>query len=159
MTASNTVALGLIHNTIEATIEATIDNAIDNTTAATVQSALRDCFDPSLPCNIVDLGLIQSVSLTHDPDAPGAAIPGVSPKYSVAITLLPTTHDDNVNALLVAQVQNRLAGLEQVLHTTVTLLDFPAWTPHRITPAGRRTLGLDGNPSLIQISGARSSTR
>ena len=143
MTASNTAAL----DSTEVTLEATI------------QSALRDCFDPSLPCNIVDLGLVQSVTLTHDPDAPGAAIPGVPPKYRVAITLLPTTHDDTANAHLVAQVQNRLAGLQQVLHTAVTLLDTPLWTPQRITPAGRRTLGLEGNPNLIQISSATSSTR
>ncbi len=134
----------------------TVNNTqADSMIEAQVQSALRDCFDPSLPCNIVDLGLVQSVTLTHDPQAPGANIPGVPPKYRVAITITPTTQDDTANAHLAAQVQNRLAGLEQVLHTAITLLDAPAWTPQRITPAGRRTLGLEGNPNLIQISGVQ----
>jgi metal-sulfur cluster biosynthetic enzyme len=124
-------------------------------TESDIQAALRDCFDPSLPCNIVDLGLIESIQLTRDPDAPGANIPGVPPKYRVVIALIPTTQDEAAATQLSAQIQNRLAGLEQVFHSNVTLLDRPVWTPQRITPAGRRLLGLDGNPSLVQISGSR----
>jgi metal-sulfur cluster biosynthetic enzyme len=121
----------------------------------TIQAALRDCYDPTLPCNIVDLGLVESITLTPDPEAPGATIPGVPPKFRATITLTPTTQDEAANAQLAAQIQNRLAGLETILHTEVTLLDQPTWTPQRITPAGRRLLGLEGNPNLIQISSAR----
>jgi metal-sulfur cluster biosynthetic enzyme len=122
-----------------------------NTTEATLHAALRDCYDPTLPCNIVDLGLIQSATLTPAPEAPGANIPGVPQKFRATITLTPTTQDETSNAQLSAQIANRLAGLEHILSTSVILLDQPLWTPHRITPAGRRTLGLDGNPSLVQI--------
>jgi metal-sulfur cluster biosynthetic enzyme len=120
-----------------------------------IQAALRDCYDPTLPCNIVDLGLVESITLTPDPEAPGATIPGVPQKFRVTITLTPTTQDEAANAQLTAQIQNRLAGLETILHTEVTLLQNPTWTPQRITPAGRRLLGLEGNPNLIQISSAR----
>ena len=129
--------------------------AIDNTVESTVHSALRDCFDPALPCNIVDLGLVENITLTHDPEAPGAGIPGVPPRFRVAIAIVPTTQDEAAIAQLSAQIQNRLAGLEQVIHTEVIFLHQPIWTPQRITPAGRRLLGLDGNPNLIQISAAR----
>ena len=128
--------------------------AIDNTVESTVHSALRDCFDPALPCNIVDLGLVENIALTHDPEAPGAGIPGVPPRFRVAIAIAPTTQDEAAIAQLSAQIQNRLAGLEQVIHTEVIFLQQPIWTPQRITPAGRRLLGLDGNPNLIQISAA-----
>jgi metal-sulfur cluster biosynthetic enzyme len=124
----------------------------------TIHAALRDCYDPTLPCNIVDLGVVESITLTPDPEAPGATIPGVPQKFRATITLIPTTtHSDAeaANAQLIAQIQNRLAGLETILHTQVTLLDHPTWTPQRITPAGRRQLGLEGNPNLIQISSAR----
>ena len=124
-------------------------------TEQTIREALRDCYDPTLPCNIVDLGVVESITLTPDPEAPGATIPGVPQKFRVAITLTPTTPDDAANAQLAAQIQNRLAGLETILHTEVTLLHNPTWTPQRITPAGRRLLGLEGNPNLIQISSAR----
>ena len=124
-----------------------------------IHAALRDCYDPTLPCNIVDLGLVETITLTPDPEAPGATIPGVPRKFRVAIALLPKTQDEAVDspeiAQLTAQIQNRLAGLETILHTEVTLLQSPTWTPQRITPAGRRLLGLDGNPNLIQISSPR----
>jgi metal-sulfur cluster biosynthetic enzyme len=122
-----------------------------DTIEAALQRALRDCFDPSLPCNIVDLGLVQSIALTPDPDAPGSTIPGALPKFRATISLIPTTHDEAANAQLTAQIANRLAGLEQIIHSDVILLDSPAWSPQLITPAGRRTLGLDGNPNLVQI--------
>ena len=124
-------------------------------TESDIQAALRDCFDLSLPCNIVDLGLVESIQLTRAPDAPGAGIPGVPAKYCVAIELVPTTLEEAAGAQLSAQIQNRLAGLEQVLRSDVTLLSRPVWTPQRITSAGRRLLGLDGNPNLVQISGSR----
>src|ERR1700738_1508568 len=125
--------------------------AIDNTVESTVHSALRDCFDPALPCNIVDLGLVENIALTHDPEAPGAGIPGVPPRFRVAIAIVPTTQDEAAIAQLSAQIQHRLAALDEVVHTEVIFLHHPIWTPQRITPAGRRLLGLDGNPNLIQI--------
>jgi metal-sulfur cluster biosynthetic enzyme len=120
-------------------------------TESDILLALRDCYDPILPCNIVDLGLIRSISITPDSEAPGANIPGVPQKHKIQIDLTPTQTDEAANAQLQAQITNRLAGLETVSQTTVTLLNEPAWTPLNITPAGRKTLGLDGNPNLIQI--------
>ena len=118
---------------------------------ADILAALRDCYDPTLPCNIVDLGLIRSITITPDLEAPGARIPGVAPKYRIQIALTPTPSDEAATAQLTAQIVNRLAGLEAVSHTTVTLLDRPVWSPLDITPAGRRRLRLDANPTLVQI--------
>jgi len=120
-------------------------------TEVDILTALRDCYDPILPCNIVDLGLIHSIAVTADGDAPGSNIPGVPQKHRIEIEVTPTQSDEASNSQLSAQIANRLAGIETVSHTTVILLDKPAWTPLNITPTGRRTLGLDGNPSLIQI--------
>ncbi|HEX3967053.1 MAG TPA: iron-sulfur cluster assembly protein, partial [Edaphobacter sp.] len=46
-------------------------------TETEILAALRDCYDPVLPCNIVDLGLIRSVAITPDLEAAGSGIPGV----------------------------------------------------------------------------------
>lgn len=118
---------------------------------ADILAALRDCYDPALPCNIVDLGLVQKIVITPDADAPGAGIPGVPQKHSIQIELILTSATEEAAAQLTAQIANRLAGIEQVSHTVVTILDSPAWTPTSITPTGRRILGLDGNPNLVQI--------
>jgi metal-sulfur cluster biosynthetic enzyme len=120
-------------------------------TESDILTALRDCYDPILPCNIVDLGLIQSIAITPDREAPGSNIPGVPQKHRIEIAVTPTQSDEASNSQLSAQIANRLAGIEAVSHTTINLLDKPAWTPLNITPTGRRILGLDGNPSLIQI--------
>ncbi len=113
--------------------------------------ALRDCYDPEIPCNIVDLGLIESLVITPDPDAPGTGIPGVPARHRVCISLIPASATEAPQAQLTAQITNRLAGLPTISHTTVELLDEPRWSPLRITPAGRRILGLDGNRNLVQI--------
>jgi metal-sulfur cluster biosynthetic enzyme len=120
-------------------------------TESNILEALRDCFDPTLPCNIVDLGLVRSLQIAPDPEAPGAGIPGVPQKHLIQIELALTNPTDEAAAQLTAQIRNRLAGLEEAGDTTVILVDHPVWTPQQITPAGRRILGLDGNPTLVQI--------
>jgi metal-sulfur cluster biosynthetic enzyme len=120
-------------------------------TEANIRTALRDCYDPEIPLNVVDLGLVQSITISPDLEAPGTNIPGVPQKHRVHIHLIPTHPTEAAEAHLRAQIINRLAGLEAVTQTTITILSAPVWTPQNITPAGRRILGLDGNPSLIQI--------
>jgi metal-sulfur cluster biosynthetic enzyme len=120
-------------------------------TEADIHAALRDCYDPVLPCNIVDLGLLRALTITPDPEAPGATIPGVPQKHRIHVALTLTNPTDEAEAQLRAQIQNRLAGIETVSETTVDFLHQPAWSPLQITPAGRRILGLEGNPNLVQI--------
>jgi metal-sulfur cluster biosynthetic enzyme len=120
-------------------------------TEAQILAALRDCYDPELPCNIVDLGLIRSITIQPDHEAPGTTIPGVPQKHRIQIHLTLTNPTEAAEAQLTAQIANRLAGLEAVSQTVTTILPTPIWTPQQITPAGRRILGLDGNPSLVQI--------
>ena len=120
-------------------------------TESDILLALRYCYDPVLPCNIVDLGLVRSITIAPDLEAPGSNVPGVPQRYKIQIDLTPTQTDEAANAHLTAQIANRLAGLETISQTIVTLLIEPSWTPLNITPTGRRTLGLDGNPHLVQI--------
>lgn len=120
-------------------------------TQSEIITALRDCYDPELPCNIVDLGLVRAIAIAPDSEAPGAGIPGVPQKHFVQIDLILTHPSEDTEAQLRAQIANRLAGLEAVSQTTITVHTEPAWSPANITSAGRRILGLDGNPNLIQI--------
>lgn len=118
---------------------------------ADILEALRACYDPQLACNIVDLGMVNGVAIAADAEAPGAGISGVPQKHRIAITISPTHHDEAGLAQLAAQIGNRLAGLEAVSGTAVSFITDPPWTPLRITPAGRRILGLEGNRNLVQI--------
>ncbi|MBS1820424.1 MAG: metal-sulfur cluster assembly factor [Acidobacteria bacterium] len=113
--------------------------------------ALRDCYDPALPCNIVDLGLVRAISVAPDPEAPGAGIPGVPQKHRIRVEFTLTSPTDEAAAQVTAQIRNRLAGLEEAGDTEVVMVTEPAWSPLQMTLAGRRALGLDGNPNLVQI--------
>jgi metal-sulfur cluster biosynthetic enzyme len=108
-----------------------------------ILAALRDCYDPEVPCNIVDLGLIYNVAVAPDPDAPGAGIPGVPPRHSVHIALTLTSPGCPAHTQIVAQIENRLAAFQTISRTSVDLVWQPAWTPHRISPDGRKRLGID----------------
>jgi metal-sulfur cluster biosynthetic enzyme len=105
--------------------------------------ALRDCYDPELPLNIVELGMVDTIALARDVDAPGARIPGVPDRYAVRVTLLPSERDETAEAQLAGVVHNRLAGLPELSRIAVQFAAAPQWTPARISPDGRRRLGLD----------------
>jgi metal-sulfur cluster biosynthetic enzyme len=88
---------------------------------------LRDCHEPILRHNIVDAGLIRAATVTLDSEAPGSGITGVPPRYVAKITLVARGSDEAANARLVAQIENRLLGVQAISRVTVTLL--PALFP------------------------------
>lgn len=96
-------------------------------TEADLLNALRDCYEPLQRRNVVDLGLVQCVSLAVDHDAPGASIRGAAPRFVARIALRAPGSDDARNAQLVAVIENRLAGIPAVSRSEVQLL--PALFP------------------------------
>ena len=96
-------------------------------TDADLVNALRDCYDTLQQRNIVDLGLVQSAVLVRDPEAAGASVRGIPPRYIAHITLRAPSSDDTRNAHLRAQIENRLAGLHEISCTDIEML--PALFP------------------------------
>ncbi|MDR3746462.1 MAG: metal-sulfur cluster assembly factor [Acidobacteriaceae bacterium] len=123
---------------------------------AAIRSALRDCYDPELPCNIVDLGLVYGIALTLDPDAPGSGIPGVPARYRVAVQITLTTPGCPAHTQIAAQIENRLAAFESVSQTSVELVWQPVWSPERITPEGRLRLGINASNPLFAKTRAKN---
>jgi len=105
--------------------------------AEDILTALRDCFDPEVKLNLVDLGLIYNVATDPDPHA----APGF-PRQRVKVTMTLTTPQCPASGLIFEQVHNRLASIPQVSKVEVDLVWEPKWTPHRISDAGRKQLGL-----------------
>jgi metal-sulfur cluster biosynthetic enzyme len=99
--------------------------------------ALRDCFDPEVKLNLVDLGLIYDVAIEPDPNSTPAF-----PRQRVKVTMTLTTPQCPASGLIFEQVHNRLASIQQVSKVEVDLVWEPKWTPHRISAAGRKQLGL-----------------
>ncbi len=110
-----------------------------------ILTALRDCFDPEMKLNLVDLGVIYGVETGPDPDS--------TPKWPrqwVRVTLTLTKAESPANGLILEQVQNRLAGIPDISKVELILVWEPQWTPHRITESGRRQLGIQAG--LVAIS-------
>jgi metal-sulfur cluster biosynthetic enzyme len=107
-------------------------------TETDIFTALKDCYDPEVPVNIVDLGLIYSVTLEPDPDSTPAF-----PRQRVAIEMTLTTPHCPAHSMMVEQVKNRLAGIRDISQTEVNLVWQPTWGPERITAEGRKTLGFE----------------
>src|SRR5271154_5358246 len=74
-----------------------------------VLTALRDVYDPELPVNIVDLGLIYCVAVSPDPDAPGMV-----PRQQVEIDITMTSKGCPSHERIIEQVKNRLAGVRGI---------------------------------------------
>jgi metal-sulfur cluster biosynthetic enzyme len=102
-----------------------------------IRSALRDVYDPELPVNIVDLGLVYNIALAPDPDAPG-----MMPRQKVSVDLTLTTPGCPSHTLITEQIRNRLAGLPEVSETEVNLVWEPRWSPARIAPEAQQRLGI-----------------
>lgn len=102
-------------------------------TDADLLNALRDCYDTVQQRNIVELGLVRSASLARDENAPGAQIRGVPTRFIARIALRAPSSDDARNAELRAQIENRLAGLQEISRTEIEMLPalFPILTEGR----------------------------
>jgi len=93
-----------------------------------VLEALRDVYDPEIPINIVDLGLVYEVGV-EDGDV------------DVRMTL--TFAGCGMGPYIAQQAEWRLAELEGIEDINVDLVFDPPWTPEMITEEGKKLLGLD----------------
>ncbi|MXY45689.1 MAG: metal-sulfur cluster assembly factor [Chloroflexi bacterium] len=93
-----------------------------------VYEALRDVYDPEIPVNIVDLGLVRDVAL-------------VEKNVDVKMTL--TFAGCGMGPYIAQQAEWRLAEIEGLEDINVDLVFDPPWTPDEITDEGRKLLGLD----------------
>jgi probable FeS assembly SUF system protein SufT len=98
-----------------------------------VWDTLRNCFDPEIPVNIVDLGLVYDMHIEPLP-AGGNAI-------SVKMTL--TATGCGMGGAIAGDAQQKLLCLPGVHEAKVDIVWDPPWHHSMITPAGRKTLGLD----------------
>jgi probable FeS assembly SUF system protein SufT len=93
---------------------------------------LKNCYDPEIPVNIVDLGLIYGLSV-RDAESGGKQV-------DVQMTL--TAPGCGMGPSLAADAQQRLLSVPGVTSANVALVWGPPWTPDRISPEGREKLGM-----------------
>ena len=97
-----------------------------------VYDTLRNCYDPEIPVNIVDLGLIYDCHLE----------PMGSASYRVDVKMTLTAPGCGMGPMLAQDVQNKLLGLEAVDDVAVELVWDPPWNQAMMSEAAKLQLGL-----------------
>jgi len=93
-----------------------------------VIDALRTCFDPEIPVNIYELGLIYEVKVTPPGDV-GIRMTLTSPHCPVAGSLPP-------------EVEAKARAVPGVTSAKVELVWDPPWEPSRMSEAAKLELGM-----------------
>jgi probable FeS assembly SUF system protein SufT len=99
-----------------------------------VWAQLRECYDPEIPVNIVDLGLIYSVEFNEDDSGKGKRI-------SVKMTL--TAPGCGMGPTLARDAEQRILAVPGVASASVELVWDPPWSPALISTAGKEKLGME----------------
>ena len=94
-----------------------------------VTKALKEVYDPEIPVNVVDLGLIYGIEIDDDS------------RVHVEMTL--TAAGCGMGPFIAQQAEWAVAELDGVKDVDVEITFEPAWTPEKITEDGRKLLGLD----------------
>ncbi len=94
--------------------------------------AMKQCYDPEIPCNVVDLGLIYDVKTTP--------LPSTRSKVDVKMTL--TAMGCGMGPAIAAQVRDRLLEVPGVEEADVQIVWDPPWNQSMITDDGKKRLGL-----------------
>jgi probable FeS assembly SUF system protein SufT len=93
---------------------------------------LRNCYDPEIPVNIVDLGLIYSLEVSDATEG--------GKHVRVQMTL--TAPGCGMGPSLAADAEQRLLSVPGVTSASVELTWNPPWSPDRISQQGREKLGM-----------------
>lgn len=97
-----------------------------------IDKRLRTCFDPEIPVNIVDLGLVYERRITEHAEG----------GYDVAVTMTLTAPGCGMGDVLAADVRQKLLGIRDVRHVEVTIVFDPPWDRSRMSEAAQLQLGM-----------------
>ncbi|HVP55773.1 MAG TPA: metal-sulfur cluster assembly factor [Candidatus Eisenbacteria bacterium] len=98
--------------------------------------ALKECYDPEIPVNIVDLGLVYEVRVMPT-EVPGAQGDNIAVEMTLTAPGCPSS------GFITDQVKQRLLRLPGVSDAKVELVWYPQWTPERLSAEARKQLGID----------------
>ncbi|MFZ5495259.1 MAG: iron-sulfur cluster assembly protein [Verrucomicrobiota bacterium] len=98
-----------------------------------VWAALKTCFDPEIPVNIVDLGLVYDLAIEKTP-AGG---------HSVEVKMTLTAPGCGMGPVIAEDARSKIARLPTVESAKVHIVWDPQWTPQMISDTGRKVLGIE----------------
>ncbi len=100
---------------------------------ARIWEQLRTCYDPEIPVNIVDLGLVYDMHLTAQEDG----------RHRVDVKMTLTAQGCGMGASIAADARYKILDLPSVAAADVEIVWSPVWNPNMISPEGRAKLGME----------------
>jgi probable FeS assembly SUF system protein SufT len=119
-----------------------IENAPAEFSEQLVWDQLKTVYDPEIPVNVVDLGLIYECNI--------APVEGGN---QIGIKMTMTAPGCGMADVLKADIQRKLAGLPSVKDLRVEVVFDPPWNPARMSEAARLQLGLDLDSASFPVYG------
>jgi probable FeS assembly SUF system protein SufT len=107
-------------------------NATDDDVLAAAWNQLRTCYDPEIPINIVDLGLIYECSVTSLPDG----------RRTLHVRLTLTAPGCGMGDVLVQDIRQKLEVIPTVAAAEVELVFEPPWNQSMMSEAARLQTGM-----------------
>jgi probable FeS assembly SUF system protein SufT len=98
-----------------------------------VWDALKTCFDPEIPVNIVDLGLVYDLAIDRAP----------SGHHAVDVKMTLTAPGCGMGPVIAEDARRKIAALPDVEQARVHIVWDPVWNPRMISAEGRKVLGLE----------------
>jgi probable FeS assembly SUF system protein SufT len=97
-----------------------------------VWKVMKTCYDPEIPVNIVDLGLVYDVKLS----------PTQTNRSRVEVKMTLTAMGCGMGPAIAAQVRDKILQLPGVEEATVDIVWDPPWNQSMITEDGKKRLGI-----------------
>lgn len=107
-------------------------NLIEGSVEDKVWAQLKTCFDPEIPVNIVDLGLVYACHV----------LPLGMHDHSVQITMTLTAAGCGMGPVLVGEVEEKARQIHGVTEVKVDLVFDPPWDRDKMTDEAKLQLGL-----------------
>jgi probable FeS assembly SUF system protein SufT len=108
------------------------DNATNEDIEAVIWAQLKTCYDPEIPVNIVDLGLIYRCDIESRPDG----------QRSVNVDMTLTAPGCGMGEILVQDAQEKIAVIPTIADVRVDLVFDPPWNQSMMSDEARLQTGL-----------------
>lgn len=100
-----------------------------------VWEAMKGCFDPEIPVNVVDLGLIYDLQVSEEGSE--------DKRRNVQVKMTLTAQGCGMGPVIADDVKKSIEALNSVNEAQVDIVWDPPWTPHMISEDGRKKLGIE----------------
>ncbi|MBI5377386.1 MAG: DUF59 domain-containing protein [Thaumarchaeota archaeon] len=107
-------------------------------TSQQILDSLKQCMDPEIPINVVDMGLIYGVNVSTD--------------NKVDIKMTMTTRGCPLHDTLVSDVKRYINKVPGVNGINVEIVWEPAWTPEKMSDAGKKLINYGKQKTITPIN-------